>query len=248
MEEKYTALIVEDDVVNSELLILLLDKFCKNIEVVGVAKNSKEFVDSLLNLAPDILLLDIDLGEEKNTLDILNEIGKLDCEIIITTSYEDYAIKTINEYHVSGYILKPVKQLNIIKSIATAVAKILQKRALLYKEKTNILTNKILAIPTITSIEFLETTNIVYLEADGKYTVFYLEDGTNRVVSKNIGEYEKHLPKDLFFRIHHKYVVNIKKVKLINKSDGNYCQLITGKTLSIAKRRQDELRKFLNLK
>lgn len=173
MEENYTALIVEDDVVNSELLVLLLEKYCKNIVVLGVAKNTNEFIDSLLNLAPDILLLDIDLGEDKNTLDILNEVGKLDCEIIITTSHVDYAIKTINEYDVSGYILKPVKQLNIIKSIATAVAKILQKRALVHKEETSILNNKILAIPTITSIEFLETTNIVYLEADGKYTVFY---------------------------------------------------------------------------
>ena len=105
-----------------------------------------------------------------------------------------------------------------------------------------------MAIPTSTSIEFIETNDIMYLEADGKYTVFYLENNSSKMVSKNIGEYEKHLPKDLFFRIHHKYIVNLNKIKVINKSDGNYCQLKDGKSLSIAKRRQDELRKFLNLK
>ena len=94
----------------------------------------------------------------------------------------------------------------------------------------------------------LNTSEILYLEADGKYTVFYMSDNTKKVVSKNIGEYEKTLPDSIFFRIHHKYIVNLKKVLKINRSDGNYCQLLNGKTLSIAKRRQEELRKFLNLK
>lgn len=248
MNEKYNVLIVEDDIINSKILTTILEKFCPHIAVVGIAQNEEQFIDLLLNLDPDILLLDIDLGEEKNTLDILNEVDNLDCEIIITTSHLDYAIKTINEYHVSGYIVKPIKPVNITNALDTAVAKILQKRGELIKKGNNSITAEILALPTVNSIEFVETKIINYLEADGKYTIFYLEDGTNQVVSKNIGEYEKLLPKDLFFRIHHKYIVNLKKVKVINKSDGSYCQLINGKYLSIAKRRVEVFRRFLNLK
>jgi two-component system LytT family response regulator len=248
MQEKFSALIVEDDNINIKLLTVLLEKFCPNIDVVGVAKNTEEFIDLLLSLKPDILLLDIDLGEDKNTLDVLNEVDNLNCEIIITSSHVDFAIKAINEYHVSGYIVKPINSITLTKSVNTAVNSILQKKAWLSKESNNGVSDKILAIPTSTSIEFIETNDIMYLEADGKYTVFYLENNSSKMVSKNIGEYEKHLPKDLFFRIHHKYIVNLNKIKVINKSDGNYCQLKDGKSLSIAKRRQDELRKFLNLK
>lgn len=248
MNEKYNVLIVEDDIINSQLLTTILEKFCPHIKIVGIAHNEEQFIDSLLNLDPDILLLDIDLGEEKNTLEILNEVDNLDCEIIITTSHLDYAIKTINEYHVSGYIVKPIKPVNITNAIDTAVTKILQKRGELNKKGNNSITDKILALPTKASIEFIETENIDYLEADGKYTIFYLVDGTSRVITRNIGEYEKHLPKDLFFRVHHKYIVNLKRIKFISRLEGSYCQLFNGKSLSIAKRRVEVFRRFLNLK
>lgn len=248
MNEKYNVLIVEDDIINSTLLTSILEKFCPHLTIVGTAQNEEQFIDLLLNLDPDILLLDIDLGEEKNTLEILNEVDNLDCEIIITTSHVDYAIKTINEYHVSGYIVKPIKPINITNAIDTAVTKILQKRGELNKKGNNRITDKILALPTSTTVEFIETESIEYIEADGKYTIFYLVDGTNRIVTRNIGEYEKQLPKDLFFRVHHKFIVNLKRIKFINRSEGSYCQLFSGKSLSIAKRRVEVFRRFLHLK
>lgn len=111
-----------------------------------------------------------------------------------------------------------------------------------------VISENFIALPNLNSIEFVETKNILYLEADGNYTIFHLVHSITKVVSKNIGEYEKILPTNFFFRIHHKYITNFKKVTLISKSDGYYCELTNGKTLPVAKRRQEELRKFLKLK
>ena len=168
MQEKFSALIVEDANINIKLLTVLLEKFCPNIDVVGVAKNTEEFIDLLLSLKPDILLLDIDLGEDKNTLDILNEVDNLNCEIIITSSHVDFAIKAINEYHVSGYIVKPINSITLTKSVNTAVNSILQKKAWLSKESNNGVSDKILAIPTSTSIEFIETNDIIIVHNRSK--------------------------------------------------------------------------------
>ena len=247
MKDTYSAFIIEDDSVNIRLLTILLEKYCPNIEIVGEARNTVEFTDLILTKQADILLLDIDLGEERNTLEILNDVDTLESEIIIISSHEEYALKAINQHQVSGYLIKPINSLNLTNAIHKAIAAIKHKKELLSNTSKTI-SEKILALPTATSIEFIEIENILYLEADGKYTVFYLEDGTSKVVSKNIGSYEKLLPEKLFFRIHHKYIINIKKLSVINRSDGNYCQLTNGKSLSIAKRRQEELRRFLNLK
>lgn len=248
MKEKFKTLIVEDDEVNIKLLKLLLEKYCPDIEVIDVAKNTNDFIDKFLKYKPDILLLDIDLGEHKNTLDILDDLEDIKSKIIITSSHKGYALKAINKYHVSGYILKPINSVKLINVINTAKINILEKRA-----SKDVITDshagqEIIGIPSSTSIELIDTKDILYLEADGKYTVFHMINGSSKIVSKNIGHYEALLPKHYFFRIHYKYIVNLTKVTAISRSDGNYCLLTNGKSLSIANRRNESLRKFLRLK
>ena len=112
----------------------------------------------------------------------------------------------------------------------------------------NFINDKFIALPLQGSIELIEVKNIMYLEADGKYTSFYLRDNNIKVVSKNIGFYEDKLPKDFFFRIHHKFIVNFNMVASVRTTEGNYCILDNSKSLSISKRKLEPLRKFLNLK
>jgi two-component system LytT family response regulator len=245
MSDKIKALIVEDDKVNITILKILLDKYCPEIEVIAEAETSEVFIDLLFDKNPDLLFLDIHLGEEKNSLEILAETEGLNCEIIIISGDETYAIEAINKYKVAGYISKPIKLIDLKKVILHAINKIELRKV--EERQPKKLTDKLIAVSDTKNIEFISIDDILYLEADGKYTVFYLVDGKTKIVSKNIGEYEKSLPNYIFFRVHHKYIINIQKVESINKSDGTYCYLTNGKSIPIAKRRQEALRNFLNL-
>lgn len=242
MSIKINTLIVEDDDTNIKLLKIMLAKYCPNIKVIGTAKTTKQFIDLVFKKKPDLLLLDIHLGEQKNTLEILAEMKHLNCEIIIISSYDSFAIEALNKYNISGYLVKPIEAL-ALKNVISQVVEEHQKEETVNDK----IFENIIAISTTKSIEFVMVKDIIYLEADGKYTVFHLNNEQTKVVSKNLGEYEKILPPQIFFRIHHKYIVNLQKVVNINKSDGNYCHLTNGKSLSIAKRRQESLRKFLHL-
>jgi len=243
--ERIKTLIVEDDGLNIALLQKLIETYCPELDVIATAKNSDEFIDVLFSEAPDLILLDIHLGEQKSSLEILSEINDLQSEIIIISADESQAMKAINQYHVAGYILKPINIIQLKSVIETALEHIDLKSVARKSESFH--SESVIAVSTLKSIEFLEMKDILYLEADGKYTVFHLLDREIRVVSKNIGEYEKILPSQFFFRIHHKYIVNIQKVVTINRSEGIYCYLINGESLSISKRRQDTLKKFLNV-
>ncbi|MCI2228266.1 LytTR family DNA-binding domain-containing protein [Polaribacter sp. MSW13] len=248
MRENFKVLIVEDDEINIGLIRYFLSIYCKTVTVIGEAKNINEFIDQLLHLQPDILLLDIELGEEKNTLEVLQEMDDLDCEIIITSSFKDYALSAINDYHVSSYIVKPIDVISLKRAIDRAVKTLLYKNDYIKRSEDDNFVNDIIALPNANSIDLFDVKDVLYLEADGKYTVFYMVKGPNKIVSRNIGHYEMILPKHLFFRIHHKYIVNLKKITSILRTDGNYCLLKNGKSLSIANRRIEKLRKFLNLK
>ncbi len=59
-----------------------------------------------------------------------------------------------------------------------------------------LINDKFLALRLDDVVELVEINNIMYLEANGKYTTFYLLDDIIKVVSKNIGFYEDKLPQD----------------------------------------------------
>jgi two-component system LytT family response regulator len=142
--------------------------------------------------------------------------------------------------------LKPINILNLQKAIDKLIIRIKEKEKTPLIEES--LAQNIIAISNVEKIEIIGIENIIYLEADGKYTVFHLSDGSSKVVSRNLGSYIDILPKNKFFRIHHKYIINISETESIYKTDGNYCLLKNAKTLPIAKRRLEEFRKFLYLK
>ncbi len=248
MINKLNAYIVDDNLMNNEILKELINKHYPYISIIGEAKNEKEFIDLLILNEADLIFLDIELGEEKTSLEILNEFGNIDSEIIIISSSKEYALNAMNEHNITSYVLKPLDLLKLHKSIKKIEQKIGREKKLVHSEDSFNMSENLVAIPNMNSIELIDFLKIFYLEADGRYTEFHLDDGTKKVVSKNIGYYEDILPKKIFFRIHHKFIININKIDSIIKTDGFYCLFKNGKTLSISKRRVDDLRKFLHLK
>lgn len=249
MKKKITAFIIEDDNDNINLLKLLIQKYFPNIEIIGEASNTIEFASLLLSNKADIIFLDVDLGEQKNTLEILNDFENIDSEIIITSSSKDYALKAMNDYNIVSYVVKPIDIGQLNKAIRKSEKKIAAKEKFSIDSfQFDILAENIIAIPTLTTIEIIDIKNIIYLEAEGKYTIFHLLDKTTKTVCKNIGYYEHILPQKLFFRIHHKYLINISETDTIFRTDGHYCILKNGKNIPIAKRRIEDFRKYLQLK
>ncbi|MDO5968897.1 LytTR family DNA-binding domain-containing protein [Flavivirga aquimarina] len=248
---KISALIVEDDTVSLNILRSQIRTHLKNINILGVAKNISDAISSYKQLRPQIIFLDINLGGE-NSFSMLDDLKKeaYNPQVVFTTSTDEFAVKAI-KYAVTDYVLKPISPRDLIKAVNKAVHNIesfIKMEALKRLEKKSQEYPKIIAIPYIDKIELIKFENILYCEADGRYTKFHLINGDTKVASRNLGEYEKLLDKNLFFRVHHSYIVNILMIHHINKLDGNYCHLMNHKTLPIAKRRQDELNRFLNLK
>ncbi len=249
MPKKLKAYIVDDDILNIELLKFLINKCNPNISIIGEATNTNDFVGLMLENKADILFLDVDLGEEKTSLDILSDFDNIKAEIIIASSSKEYALKALNEFNIFSYILKPLNVLSLNKVLIKLEKKLeLEEKTLNNPLQNDCLAENVIALPGLTTIEILDINKISYLEADGKYTIFHLCDGSSKIVSKNIGIYDEILPKRIFFRVHHKYLININETEKVFKTDGHYCLLKSGKNVPIAKRRIDELRKYIYLK
>lgn len=102
-------IIVEDDVNIALLHRRFLEKF-PNFEVLAIATNVKDAVESIKDLLPDLVLLDIYL-KDGSGLDILNIVrdDDLDVDFIVISAAKD--IQTIkNAVHkgVFDYLIKPI--------------------------------------------------------------------------------------------------------------------------------------------
>lgn len=244
----YNVIIIDDDLENINILKIYLNKFCPEINVVGEATNVNDGLAIYTNTQPDILLLDIELGND-TIFSFIDAINNIKGEIIFISSHPEFGVKAVN-YNVTGFIVKPINPINLKKIITKAIFNIEKNKKNNALNKNN---NKTcfplkIAIPSTSKIELIDLENISYLEADGKYTVFHLKDNSKKIASRNLGEYEKIIDTNIFFRIHHRYLVNINSVTNVHKTDGYYCQLINNKNLPIAKRRQEAFHKFLRLK
>jgi two-component system LytT family response regulator len=71
----------------------------------------------------------------------------------------------------------------------------------------------------------------MFIQSAGAYSVFTLSNKSTIMASKNLGYFEKRLPTDTFFRIHHSYIVNIKHVVKVKNGPAPLLVLADGVTI-----------------
>lgn len=227
--------IVEDEFAGQQMLAHKLKTHFPECEIVAVIDNKNQAIDFLnTNKTIDLVFLDVQI-KGGTGIDVLESIHVKTFESIFITAYDRYAIDALNAA-ASYYLLKPIRDDEFKKGMAVVLAKI---------NKTN-LTNTLL-IPNKGSYNTLKYDDIIYFESDGPYTYIVTKD--ERILSsKNLGYYEKIIPKDQFKRSHHSYIVNLKHLQLFIKSRTGILKMSNGVEIPIVQRRMQEFMHFISEK
>src|SRR3990172_8448191 len=89
---KMKVLIVEDEQLAAERLRELILKYDNQIEIAGIHESVKSAVKWLgKNAAPELVFMDIQLADGLS-FEIFEKV-RLECPVIFTTAYEEYAVK-----------------------------------------------------------------------------------------------------------------------------------------------------------
>ena len=246
--DKIKVVIIEDDQWSRMTIEKLIKTYFPDLMVVGFAENIEDGLNVIEEGKPDFILADIQL-DLKNIFELMERLEDAwSYNFVITTSHDNYALEAISN-EVTAYIVKPVT----VENLTIAVNKV--KRKLSLTKNGNEVSrfsnsdNRILGVSSLDKIEVINVDAIVYVKADGRYTHFFLLDGSKKTASKNLGEYEKLLPSDDFLRVHHSFIVNMNYVRSIMKTDGYFVELFKSETLiPVAKRKQEGIVKFLKIK
>lgn len=241
------AVIVEDDKNNVEVLSALLQKFCPEISLVGSANTAQGGVNLIRNVHPELVFLDVELGNETG-FDVIKQFSSPFFKVIFTTAHEQYAFKAIKASCIE-YLLKPVNY----KELQEAVKKFGQQKSLsISQKKIEVLLDNLgnnpnsfgkLAIPTSEGYSFLNANEIMYCQADLNYTIIHTSKNERLVSSKNLKEFEELLNPSVFFRCHKSYIINLNFIKKFSRSD-SMVQMANETQIDIAVRKKEDFLKL----
>jgi two-component system, LytTR family, response regulator len=242
------ALIVEDEQPSLNHLKLMIENSFQQIRIVGTANDVTTARELLLSEEPEMVFLDIELPEHSGFS--LLEGGSSNFEVIFTTAFSSYAVKAF-EYFALGYLVKPIDPVQLKRTVNTALERIEQREVnnriemMLQMVRTQNDLHKAIPLPTGNGFEIVHSDRIIYCQSEGNYTLFHLNDKRNILVCKQLGMYEKLLPKQAFIRIHSQYIINTAFVTKYSKGSGGLVTLNSGDELPVsATRKQDFMDRF----
>lgn len=229
------AIIVDDEEYSRKSLFFLIDGYCSNVKIKGIAKSVKEARQMLKSNQIDLVFLDIAMPYEDG-FTLLPDLHKNSGLVIFTTAFNQYALRAIRASAVD-YLLKPID----IDELKESIEKALFLKELLQNKNLNKSDNLIqfkcleenlnevkkitkLNLPHLNGFNIVNINNIIYIEADSNYSIFHLENQNRIVVSKHLKEYEEILLDTEFSRIHKSKIINLKHLK--NYSNKNCLTVI----------------------
>lgn len=240
-----TAVIIDDESRGRNNLQLLLNKYCPEVEVVGMAEDVVSGLQVIDRLQPKVIFLDIEMPGQDGFALIDQLPNKKKFKIIFTTAYQQYAIRAFKVSAVD-YLLKPID----IRELQLAVAKLdkkdatdLTERLDLLRENLKLGINKI-AIPHQDGFTFVHLDDIIFLEADRNYTIIHRRNNKELLIAKSLRKFEELLNPSNFFRPHRSYIINLRQVEEWIRKDGGYILMSNQKQIPIVKDKRDAFFKF----
>jgi two-component system LytT family response regulator len=239
------AIIIDDEIDSIRTLQIELNKYCPQVNISGSFTSAKEALMTLKSHAPDLLFLDIELGEMSG-FDLLESLGECSFDIIFVTAFDEFAIRAF-EVTAMGYLLKPFDKHQLV----SAVNRVEKKRIAatptyqVLLENLRNTNNEKLIVPTESSLEVILISEIIYLRSENNYSRIFIQNGEEFLSSKSLKKFESVLTPAGFFRCHNSYLINLKQVRRFIKGVNERLIMTNGDEVYISRSKRSELLRIL---
>lgn len=257
MTPKIRTLVVDDEFNARSNLKMMLEEFCPEIEVVGIAESADKAKALVDETKPELVFLDIKMPGEDGFM-FLSSLAKRDFDVVFTTAHNQFALKAFKANAID-YLEKPID----IEELRNSVAKVVKSKSVAKPQPVGdvaaneddvqeVPTNSIqrmldslvtsgtpgsIAIPTSDGFVVARNEEIIFLEADENYTTIYLTNKRKYLSCGSIKRFEDILDKRLFFRTHRSFIVNIAHhLKEFSRKEGNILFLSDEFQVPVARR------------
>lgn len=203
--DKLNCIIIEDEPLAMERTRNFVTKV-PFLNLTGTFDNALNGLSYLKANKIDLLFLDINM-DELSGIELL-ESSKIESQVIITTAYQEYAIKGY-ELNVTDYLLKPFTFDRFLKAVSKAQENLSQPIVTAPVEY--------IFVKTENRLEKINLTEVIYIEGMRDYRRIHTV--AKRIMTlQNFSELEKIIPSQIVCRVHKSFMVGINKIESIERS------------------------------
>ena len=235
--------VIDDEPLASGLIRSYIEK-TPFLEIAGEFSSPRDAVSTILNNDIDIVFLDIQMPQ-LNGIEFARIIPA-DTRIIFTTAYSDYAVEGFR-VNALDYLLKPISYEEFLAAARRALAWYEMK----HQSDSSKLQSQ--ASPTEKADEYIivkseyklvqvRIADILYIEGLKDYVKIYVEGSEKSIMTLlSMKALEQTLPSDTFMRVHRSYIVNLSKIKVIERN-----RIIFGRTqIPVSESYKDTFAEFI---
>jgi two-component system, LytTR family, response regulator len=243
-----TAILIDDMPQALQVLRNDLSEYCPEISILAEANSVVSAAKLLRTMTPDVLFLDIMLGDGTG-FDLLEIFPDLSSKVIFVTASEEFAIKAFRLAAID-YLLKPIAPNDLKEAVQRAEDQHFKSNKSLDILKETLRSPERLArriaLHSLEKISIVEIDDIIRCEADMNNTKFFLHNGDTIFVTKTLKYYEDLLSEHTFLRVHQSHLVNHRFIQAFLKKDGGYLQLKNNHIVPVSVRRKTEVMELID--
>jgi two-component system, LytTR family, response regulator len=200
----YKCIVIEDEPLDMERTKGFIEKI-PFLYLCATFDNAMDGLAYLKSNTIEILFLDINM-DEVSGIELLQNT-KINSHIIITTAYEQYALKGY-ELNISDYLLKPFSFSRFLSAVNNIIEKI--------NEKQNKKVIEYIFIKTENRLEKVNLSDILYIEGMSDYRKIHTT--SKRIMTlQSFNDLENIIPSSIICRVHKSYMVAINKIETIER-------------------------------
>ncbi len=208
--QKIKYIIVDDEPLAHDVILTYAESI-DELELVGQCYSALEALNFLNSKKVDLIFLDIEMPKLKG-IDLIATLP-YQPKVIITTAYEEYALKGY-ELNITDYLLKPFSLQRFLIAVKK-VKSISEKRPSSEVITTESNSNDSIFIKSDNTVHQIKLKDIHFIESIGGYVKIHCKN-TVIVSNKSLQYFDEMLEDSEFIRIHKSYIVSIPHIKKIS--------------------------------
>jgi DNA-binding LytR/AlgR family response regulator len=231
MEQKLSALIVDDEESARRLMVKLLEETLYFSDI-RMAQSVDSALSELNNFHPDLIFLDIKMPG-KYGIEFVNDLHLADGKpgIVFVTAYDQYAIQAI-KLQAFDYLLKPVNRIELKECIEKYAGK--REMVLPLQVQKADPPRKIsrIKVNTRTGTVFINPATILFCKAEGNYTTICTGE-KEYLCSLNLGKLQEQLLSSGFLRIGRSLIINFEYITLLDRKKSTITMVRDNETVIV---------------
>ncbi|WP_320052924.1 LytTR family DNA-binding domain-containing protein [uncultured Acetobacteroides sp.] len=211
MNAKFSCIVVDDEPLALELIVGYV-KRTPFLNLVGQYNSGIDALSNIVSQKVDVVFLDIQMPDLTG-IELSKVIMGQKTKVIFTTAYENYAL---DGYKVDAldYLVKPISYSEFLRAANKAYRWFLDGSFVDSKPVA-----ESFFVKSNYKLIQIQVSQIKYIESVKDYLKICTDAEEGEVLTlMSMATIEKHLPSDTFIRVHRSFIVNINKIKTIERN------------------------------